>query len=125
MAGEIRARYILEPTRADVEHLLRFGGFPEPCLRADERFWRRWQRERSQRVIYEDVRDLETVRETSLLELLVAELPSRVGAPLSVKNLRLALEVAHATAERWLTILERMYYCFPASRRSCRGASGR
>jgi len=103
---------VSRPNRTDVEQLLRFGGFPEPCLRADERFWRRWQRERSQRVIYEDVRDLETVREISLLELLVAELPSRVGAPLSVKNLRLVLDVAHATAERWLTILERMYYCF-------------
>src|SRR5207247_2171019 len=31
--------------------LLRFGGFPEPFLRASERHWRRWQRERIDRVL--------------------------------------------------------------------------
>jgi len=46
------------------------------------------------------------------LELLAAELPRRVGAPLSVKNLREALQVAHETAERWIQVFERMYYCF-------------
>lgn len=101
-----------EPGRDDLEHLLLYGGFPEPCLRADARFWRRWQRERMQRVIYEDIRDLENIREISLLELLAEELPNRVGAPLSVKNLKELLQVAHESVVRWLDILERMYYCF-------------
>ncbi len=100
------------PSRADFELLFKFGGFPEPCLRGEERFWRRWQRERLQRVVYDDIRDLENVKEISLLELLAGELPNRVGAPLSVKNLRELLQVAHETAERWVTIFERMYYCF-------------
>ena len=55
------------PTPVDVEALLRFGGFPEPLLKGDQRFWRRWQRERLQRVIYDDIRDLETIKEISLL----------------------------------------------------------
>jgi hypothetical protein len=92
--------------------LLRFGGFPEPFLRSQERFWRRWQRERVQRVVYGDVRDLEQVREVSLIELLVADLPHRVGAPLSVKGLSLELSVAFETVERWLQILERLYLCY-------------
>ena len=46
------------PSSADLSSLLKFGGFPEPLLRAEEKFWRRWQRERMQRVIYEDIRDL-------------------------------------------------------------------
>ncbi len=100
------------PTLDDFRNLLRFGGFPEPCLRSDERFWRRWQRERAHRILYEDIRDLENVKEISLLELLAAELPNRVGSPLSVKKLKELLEVAHETAERWLRIFERMYYCF-------------
>jgi len=50
------------PTRDDIEMLLKFGGFPEPCLRLEERFWRRWQRERTQRIIYEDIRDLENIK---------------------------------------------------------------
>ncbi len=95
-----------------VEALLRFGGFPEPFLRGSDRHWRRWQRERLDRVVRDDVRDLERVRELSLIELLVEALPSRVGSPLSVKNLREDVEVAHDTAERWLGILENLYVCF-------------
>ena len=100
------------PTEDDVQGLLKFGGFPEPFLRAEEKFWRRWQRERLQRVIYEDIRDLENVKEISLLELLAEELPNRIGAPLSVKNLKELLQVAHESVERWLKIFERMYYCY-------------
>lgn len=100
------------PSHSDLELLLKFGGFPEPCLRAEERFWRRWQRERTHRVIYDDIRDLERIKEISLLELLAEELPRRIGSPLSVKNLKEVLDVAHETVDRWLRVLERMYYCF-------------
>ena len=104
-----------DPSMDDFRGLLKFGGFPEPCLRGDETFWRRWQRERTHRVIYEDIRDLENVREISLLELLAAELPNRVGAPLSVKSLREIMDVSHESVERWLKVFERMYYCFRVS----------
>ena len=100
------------PTKEDVKSLLKFGGFPEPCLKGNDKFWRRWQRERLQRVIYEDIRDLENVKEISLLELLAEELPNRIGSPLSVKKLKELLQVAHETVERWIKIFERMYYCF-------------
>lgn len=96
----------------DLAHLLRFGGFPEPCLGGDETSWRRWQRERVHRVVFEDIRDLERVRELSLLELLAEELPRRVGAPLSVKGLGQDLEVSYETADRWISIFERLYLCF-------------
>ncbi len=101
-----------DPTSTDLDLLLKFGGFPEPCLRGEEKFWRRWQRERLARVIYDDIRDLENIKEISLLEILAEELPNRIGSPLSVKNLKEALSVAHETVERWLKIFERMYYCF-------------
>lgn len=100
------------PSESDVQSLLKFGGFPEPLLRAEEKFWRRWQRERLQRIIYEDIRDLENIKEISLLELLAEELPNRVGAPLTIKKIRELLQVAHETVERWLKIFERMYYCY-------------
>ncbi|MCC6763513.1 MAG: ATP-binding protein [Deltaproteobacteria bacterium] len=100
------------PARSDVETLLRFGGFPEPLLRQDEREHRIWQRDRVSRVVRQDLRDLEHVREISLVEQLVDMLPARVGAPLSVKSLREDLQVDHKTVERWLTILENLYLCF-------------
>lgn len=114
------------PRADDLRALLEFGGFPEPLLAHNARVWRRWQRERLSRVIYEDVRDLEQVREIGLIELLVEALPMRVGAPLSVANLREDLGVAHATVERYLAVLENMYVCFrlpPYSGRSGRRAA--
>jgi uncharacterized protein len=98
--------------RRALDGLLRFGGFPEPFFRASERHWRRWQRERLDRVVREDLRDLERVREISLVEMLADALPARVGAPLSIRNLREDLEIAHDTAARWLDILERLFVCF-------------
>lgn len=92
--------------------LLEFGGFPEPFFRASARHSRRWRRERLDRIIRDDLRDLERVREITLVEMLVDTLPSRVGSPLSVKSLREDLEVAHDTAERWVTILEHLFVCF-------------
>lgn len=97
---------------AELEALLRFGGFPEPFFKASQRHWQRWHRERLDRVVRDDVRDLERVRELSLIELLIDALPPRVGSPLSIKNLREDLEVAHDTAERWIGILENLFVCF-------------
>ena len=92
--------------------LLKFGGFPEPLLMQDERELRLWQRERMARVIRDDLRDLERVREISLVEQLADMLPDRVGSVLSIKSLREDLLVDHKTAERWLSILENLYVCF-------------
>jgi uncharacterized protein len=92
--------------------LLKFGGFPEPLLEQNERALRLWQRERLTRVVREDLRDLERVREISLVEQLVDLLPARVGSPLSIKSLREDLSVDHKTAEKWITILENLYVCF-------------
>jgi uncharacterized protein len=98
-----------------LDTLLKFGGFPEPYSRKDETEHRLWQRDRLARVVREDLRDLEQVREISLLEHLVDLLPSRVGSPLSVKNLSQDLEVDHKTVERWLQIFENLYVCFRVS----------
>ena len=101
-----------EPSASDFRLLLRFGGFPEPLFAGNLRTWRRWQRERLSRVVYEDLRDLENVREVALVELLVEALPERVGSPLSIQSLREDLQVAHETVARWLDILENLYVCF-------------
>ena len=101
-----------DPSASDLETLMRFGGFPEPLLAGETRLWRRWQRERLARVVYEDLRDLENVRQVALVELLVEALPERVGSPLSIRSLSEDLQVAHETIARWLEILENLYVCF-------------
>jgi len=101
-----------QPSPSTVHALLRFGGFPEPFLSGSEREHRRWQKEHRERVVRDDLRDLERIREVSLIELLLHHLPRCVGSPLSVKSLSDLLQVAHESVERWLTMLERLYVCF-------------
>ncbi len=103
------------PSRSDVDALLKFGGFPEPLFAQNDAERRIWARDRLSRVVREDLRDLERVREISLVEHLIDMLPERVGSPLSVRSLREDLQVDHKTAERWLQILENLYVCFRVS----------
>ncbi len=104
-----------KPSRSDVDALLKFGGFPEPLFSQNETERRIWERDRLWRVVGEDLRDLERVREMSLVEQLVDLLPARVGSPLSVRGLCEDLQVDHKTAERWLQMLENLYVCFRVS----------
>lgn len=100
------------PTPSDLQHLLEFGGFPEPFSRGNQRHWKRWQKERQSRVVQDDLVNLEHVKEISQIDLLATILPDRVGSLLSVNNLREDLSVAFETADRWITILENLYFCF-------------
>lgn len=104
-----------KPSKTDLEQLLKFGGFPEPFFKQNEVHHSRWQLERMSRVINEDLRDLETVKEISLVELLAHTLISKVGGPLSIKSLQEDLSVSPNTIERWISILELLYYCFRIS----------
>jgi hypothetical protein len=54
------------PSKSHLEALLRFGGFPEPLFHQDETEHRIWQRDRLARVVREDLRDLERVREVEV-----------------------------------------------------------
>jgi uncharacterized protein len=105
------------PRPSDLGTLLRFGGFPEPFVKQETRHWKRWQRERTSRVIQEDLINLESVREISQLQLLAHMLPERVGCVLSIANLRQDLSVAFETADKWVGIFENLYYCFSVNRR--------
>lgn len=100
------------PDAATVNQLLTFGGFPEPLTKSSPQFHRRWLREHSNRVIHEDIRDLEHVREITMLDLLLHHLPACVGSPLSVSSLAKLLQTSHESVERWLGIFERLYLCY-------------
>lgn len=98
--------------QAEFEQLLTLGGFPEPFLRGEERFARRWRREYRDRLQREDIPALERIDDLNRLELLASRLPELVGSPLSINGLREDLQVSHKTLSRWLEVLERLYSVF-------------
>ena len=95
-----------------LETLLKFGGFPEMFSRQSERALRRWHNERLDRLVKEDIRDIENLRDISALQILVELLPNKVGSLFSLNSLREDLKVTHKTISLWVEILERFYYHF-------------
>lgn len=100
------------PSENDLKQLIEFGGFPEPFLKANKRSWKRWQLERGERVIQEDLVSLEQVKDVSQLKLLSSLLPEKVSSTLSISNIKQDLNVAYETVDRWIGILENLYFCF-------------
>ena len=97
---------------ADIEPLLKFGGFPEPFLKQNKSFHTKWIRSRRELVTHEDVRDLTRIEDVDRLEHLVFLLNPRVGSPLSINSLRGDLSVAFETIRGWIQTLERLYYIY-------------
>ena len=109
--GEI----VREPRRIETDSwdaLNRFGGFPEPLSKADQRFYTRWRGLRTQQLFREDVRDLTRVQEIGQLEHLADVLRSQVGQLTSYTTLAGAVRVSLDTVRRWIAILEALYWCF-------------
>ena len=94
------------------KRLMMVGGFPEPFLDGDEREARRWRRERFDRVLKEDIRDLESIRHISLLDLFIHQLRTRVGSLIVMSNIAGEIQVSPKTVNKWLDVLERMYLIF-------------
>ena len=65
--------------QAAFERLMRIGGFPEPFIKGEDRFAKRWRRDRIDRIITEDIRDLELVRDLTLIGLFADALRTRVS----------------------------------------------
>lgn len=95
-----------------IKNLLKFGPFPEPFLKQDASHWRRWQSEKTDRLIKEEIRDLTVIKDLSSLQILVELIPNKIGSLLSINNLREDLEVAHKTLVNYLRILELFYFHF-------------
>lgn len=95
-----------------LDGLLTLGGFPEPFLGQSERRARRWRKTHLERILREDVQDLEPVGDIRSLLLLVDLLRERVGSPIRYSSLAVDLQISPHTVKRWVEILEDMYVLF-------------
>jgi len=95
-----------------LKRLLDFGGFPEVFVKQDERQLRRWHNERIDRLIKEDIRDVENIRDISAMDVLAGILPEKAGSLFSLNSLREDLNVTHKTIASWVDIFEKFYYHF-------------
>lgn len=106
---------IRHPQRIDrnvLSDLLRFGGYPEPFLRAQTRFYNQWRRMRTELLFREDLRDLTRIQEAGQVEVLGELLADRAGRLVNYSNLAADANIAVDTARRWVASLEALYFCF-------------
>jgi len=97
------------------ELLNKFGGFPEPLQKQNEKHLRRWHLERIEKIINEDVRDLTLIQDIGNLTLLSKLLIDRASSICSINSLAEDLHVHFNTISKWIYILEELYYCFRLS----------
>jgi hypothetical protein len=106
--------------QAAMELLLRFSGFPEPFLKADETFYRRWQREMVDVLTREDIRDLTRILAVEHVATLMLLIPDRVGSPLSLNALKEDVEISYTAVRNAVRAMELSYAVFLLSPHSDR-----
>lgn len=90
--------------------LWRHGGFPEPFLRRDIRFTRRWRSLRQDQLTREDIRAMTQIHDLSAMETFGQILSERSSQQLVYSNLANEVGVAVDTVRRWLDVFERMHF---------------
>lgn len=100
------------PAETVLDRLLKVGGFPEPFLSDSEDFAKRWRASHLERILKDDLLELEQVRSLKQIEILVDLLAERVGSPLNYSSLARDLEISPHTVKKWIGILESLYVVF-------------
>jgi hypothetical protein len=96
----------------DFKALWHHGGYPEPFLKRDIRFSRRWQTLRLEQLVREDIRDLTQIQQIDQLELLVKLLANRSAHQLIYGNLAKEVRVSIDTIRRWIETLCNLHLGF-------------
>jgi len=92
--------------------LIEFWWFPESFSKKDMRFLNRWKKDRVKRIVYEDIRDLNNIKDLSLLEILISILYTKVWSTFSINSLVEDLQITNKTISNWVNILEKVYYLY-------------
>lgn len=95
-----------------LSHLMRRGGFPEPCLAATDEEADRWRAQYATDLVREDVLEFSRLHEVRAMRLFLDLLRGRVGSPLSLASIAYDLAVAPGTLRRYLEILQALFIVF-------------
>jgi predicted AAA+ superfamily ATPase len=88
------------------------GGFPQPFLRREIRFTRRWRSLRHDQLTKEDVRQVAQIQDLGTLETLSRLLEELSSRQLVYSRLANELGVSVQTVQRWVRVFECLYYGF-------------
>ena len=89
-----------------------YGGYPEPLVRRDARFSRRWHNLRATQLLREDVREMTRIQELDQLVALAAILNERSGDQVVYATLAKQVRVSENTARSWVGALAALHVGF-------------
>ncbi len=101
-----------KPKPSEFDALWTHGGYPEPFVKRDSRFSRRWQSLRFEQLVREDIRDMTQVQQLDQMSVLVQHLASRSAEQLVYSNLAKHVRISVDTARRWIDILRDLHLGF-------------
>ncbi len=107
--AEVKKEYAADTA---LEHIMRFGGFPEPFIKGSEEGARRWRRSHADRILREDLLDIASIRNIRGMETLVELLRNSVGSAISYESLSRDLQISPHTVKQWISMLESLYILF-------------
>lgn len=113
--ANINNNIISEPKEVTIEEyeaLQQFSGFAESYLKAEKRFHKIWSKQRFEQLFREDVRNVEDINNIYALELLATIITEQVGELTNYTSLSKKVRVSDQTIRRWISLLEKHYYCF-------------
>ena len=101
-----------KPKPAEFTALWVHGGYPEPFLKRDQRFSRRWQELRTQQLLREDIRDFTQIQHLDQLALLVKLLSVRSAHQIVYSKLAGDVQTSVDTIRRWINTLSSLHHGF-------------
>jgi len=111
----IETRLSTKSHKNTIDSLLEHSGFPEPFLKNNKIFLKKWRDDFTDRLIKDDLRDLTGIHDVEKVATLLELLPSKIGNPLSLNSMREDLGVSHTSIRSWLRSLELTYSVFTLS----------
>jgi uncharacterized protein len=99
-------------SKDDYTALERFGGFPEPYLKRNMRFYNRWKQMRLKQLFRDEIRDVSKIYETGQVEILAELLRTQTGQLTNFSALATKIRASEQSIRRWVALLESLHYCF-------------
>lgn len=96
----------------DWQALWTYGGFPEPFLKRNRPFSRRWNALRREQLLSEDIRDLSQVVQMDQMSALMEILSNRSGEQIVYSSLGSEVRIDEKTVKSWIGILKHLFYGF-------------
>ena len=96
----------------DLERIIERGGFPEPFLATNVTDAKRWRENYLDSLLREDIIEFSDINKHAELRTVFEILRTKVGSPISQKNIADDVGISPVTVKRYIEIFEALYIIF-------------